>query len=130
MSNVLSAEGQDSVLQFPRRPESSGGQRQQEKNIEARLLRLSDSVKALCEEPYLKLLNDKDYAREALEELIVKETTLGWIVRVAKRSEQRARVRLWVHIEQALADLERLAGSLQELKPEGIIPTTPDPSPQ
>jgi hypothetical protein len=113
-------ESRSTVLQFPR-PKRDREQKQLEISVETRLRQLGDEVKSLCDEPYLKLLNERGYAREAVEELVVKETTLGWIVRVAKHSHGAARERLWAHIEKALCDLKELSEALRELKPEGAI---------
>jgi hypothetical protein len=120
MRSAHPMESPSPVIQFPL-PKWGGEQQQLERNVEARLRQLGDCVKDLCDEPYLKLLNERGYAREAVEELVVKETTLGWIVRVAKHSHGAARERLWAHIEQALSDLERLAESLHELRPADVI---------
>jgi hypothetical protein len=120
MKSVYQVESPSPVIQFPL-PQWEREQQQLERNVEARLRQLSDYVKDLCDEPYLKLLNEKGYAREAVEELAVKETTLSWIVRVAKHSHGAARERLWAHIAQALSDLERLAESLRELRPADAI---------
>jgi hypothetical protein len=52
------------------------------------------------------LLAEKPFAREALQELIVKEAALRWIVRVATLSSGEVRTRLWADIDKALDDLE------------------------
>ena len=52
------------------------------------------------------LLAEKPFAREALQELVVKEAGLRWIVRVATLSTGEKRARLWADVDQALDDLE------------------------
>jgi hypothetical protein len=52
------------------------------------------------------LLAEKPFAREALQELVVKEAALRWIVRVATLSSGDVRARLWADIDEALDDLE------------------------
>jgi hypothetical protein len=52
------------------------------------------------------LLAEKPFAREALQELVVKEAGLRWFVRVAIMSNEKVRARLWADIEKALDDLE------------------------
>jgi hypothetical protein len=85
-----------------------------EGKIEARLRELGNEIQDLAEAPYPGLLQDRDYVREALEELTSKHTTLLWTARVAKCTEGFVRERLWRDIEKALSGLERIAGSLVE----------------
>lgn len=116
MRHAYEIQSPSPVLHFPApsRPQEQHGL---ELTVEARLRQLGRVIEELRNTAYLTLLNEKGDAREAMEELLVKQATLRWIVRVAKRSEGSARLRLWGHIEKALSDLERLADSLRELKP-------------
>ena len=52
------------------------------------------------------MLAEKPFARELLQELIVKEAALRWIVRVAILSNENVRARLWADIDKALDDLD------------------------
>jgi hypothetical protein len=85
-----------------------------EGKIEARLHELGSEIQEMVEAPYPGLLQDRDYVREALEELTSKHTTLLWTARVAKCTEGFVRERLWWDIDKALTSLEKIAGSLVE----------------
>ena len=56
------------------------------------------------------LLAEKPFARELLQELVVKEAALRWIVRVATLSNENVRARLWADIDKALDNLDLLIG--------------------
>src|ERR1700757_4418291 len=49
---------------------------------------------------------EKPCARELLQELVVKEAALRWMVRVAALSNENVRARLWADIDKALDDLD------------------------
>jgi hypothetical protein len=101
----------------PSRPRSQYlPQREQalEQRIESRLHHLGDEIQEMVDAPYPGLLRDRDYVREALDELTSKHTTLLWTARVAKCTEGSVRERLWWDIDRALAGLEKIAGSLVE----------------
>jgi hypothetical protein len=83
-----------------------------EGSVEVRLQQLGEEIQDLTDAPYPGLLQDRDYVREALEELNSKHTTLLWTARVAKCTNGFVRERLWWDIEKALASLERMADSL------------------
>jgi hypothetical protein len=85
-----------------------------EQRIESRLHQLGDEIQEMVDAPYPGLLRDREYVREALDELTSKYTTLLWTARVAKCTEGAVRERLWWDIDRALASLERIAGSLVE----------------
>lgn len=85
-----------------------------EQRIESRLHHLGDEIQEMVEAPYPGLLRDRDYVREALDELTSKHTTLLWTARVAKCTNGSVRERLWWDIDRALAGLEKIAGSLVE----------------
>jgi hypothetical protein len=80
-----------------------------EKRTEARLQDLTNIVEKFGHKPFSLFLTENNPVREPIEELIVKEVTLRWIVRVAKRSEGPIRERLWADIDKALIELEMTA---------------------
>jgi adenylosuccinate lyase len=77
-----------------------------EDQIKARLQAITSFVEGLNTSAVNLLLAEKPFAREALQELVVKEAALRWSVRVAIMSNERVRARLWADIEKALDDLE------------------------
>jgi adenylosuccinate lyase len=77
-----------------------------EDQIKARLQAITSFVEGLNTSAVNLLLAEKPFAREALQELVVKEAALRWFVRVAIMSNERVRARLWADIEKALDDLE------------------------
>lgn len=87
-----------------------------EENIESRLAALSKSVEQFVESLPAALLAEQSATRDLLEELVVKQSALQWIVRVAKHSEVGIRRRLWADIDQSLAGLERMLELLPRLQ--------------
>ena len=85
-----------------------------EQEIESRLHHLGEEIQEMVDAPYPGLLQDRNYVREALEELTSKHTTLLWTARVAKCTHGRVRDKLWRDIDRALASLEKIAGCLVE----------------
>jgi hypothetical protein len=85
-----------------------------EHDIEVRLRDLGKMIDDLMDAPYPGLLRERVRIREALEELTVKETTLRWIIRVARSAEGAVQRRLWSDIDKALTDLEKIAESMAE----------------
>src|SRR5579864_5154757 len=77
-----------------------------ENQIKARLQAITSFVEGLTTSTVNLLLAEKPSAREALQELVVKEAALRWIVRVATLSSGDVRARLWADIDEALDDLE------------------------
>jgi DNA mismatch repair ATPase MutS len=77
-----------------------------ENQIKARLQAITSFVEGLNTSTLNLLLAEKPFAREALQELVVKEAALRWFVRVAAVSNKKVRARLWTDIEKALDDLE------------------------
>jgi hypothetical protein len=77
-----------------------------ENRIKARLQAITSFVEGLNTSTVNLLLIEKPFAREALQELVVKEAALRWFVRVATVSNNKVRARLWADIEKALDDLE------------------------
>lgn len=86
-----------------------------EESIEARHQDLTDAVERFVESLPAALLAEQSPTRELLEELVVKQSTLQWIVRVAKHSEGAIRQSLWSDIEQSLAGHEETAERLRRL---------------
>jgi hypothetical protein len=74
--------------------------------IQARLQTITSFVERLNISTVNLLLAEKPFAREALQELVVKEAALRWIVRVATLSSGDVRARLWADIDKALDDLD------------------------
>jgi hypothetical protein len=87
-----------------------------EDEIEARLERFAHSVEQFVETLPAALLSEHAVSREILEELIVKQSALHWIVRVAKSSRGEVRKRLWSDINDSLAGLERTFALLPRLQ--------------
>lgn len=85
-----------------------------EHDIEVRLRELGKMINDLMDAPYPGLLRERVRIRETLEELTVKETTLRWIIRVARSTEGVVQRRLWSDIDRALTDLEKIAESMAE----------------
>lgn len=77
-----------------------------ENQIKARLQSVTSFVEGLNTSTVNLLLAEKPFAREALQELVVKEAGLRWIVRVATLSTGEKRARLWADVDRALDDLE------------------------
>jgi hypothetical protein len=88
-------------------------QRQFENYVESRLNDFRKLVASFIDAPYPSLLREKEAIRHTLEELIVKEEALRWIVRVARHSEGTVREALWLDIEKALGDLGNIAEGLR-----------------
>ncbi len=101
------------VIEFPHSRQAA----QWEEEIEARLQQLTALVKDLCAVGYADLLTEGTKAREAFDELCVKEAALHWIMRVAKRSSGAVREKLWCDIEGAVSELEQTAESV--MHPQG-----------
>jgi hypothetical protein len=103
------------VLAFPdNRPISNTKQAEREREIEFRLRILGTLIRNLRDAPYPGLLRDRGSIGEALEELIVKEATLYWIVRITKSTHGAVREKLWSDIERAVTDLEQIADSVMQ----------------
>jgi len=74
--------------------------------IKARLQTITSFVEGLTTSTVNLLLAEKPSAREALQELVVIEAALRWIVRVAILSNENVRARLWADIDKALDNLD------------------------
>ncbi len=77
-----------------------------ENQIKTRLQITTKFVEGLNTSTVNLLLAEKPFARQALQELVVKEAGLRWIARVATLSHGDVRARLWADIERVLDDLE------------------------
>lgn len=95
------------VLEFPHVEESTPF----EDSIKARLQELTDLIEGFENSALNCLLTEKTSVREAVEELIVKEAALRWIVRVATHSSSPVREKLWADVDRALIDLEKTVES-------------------
>jgi hypothetical protein len=100
-----------------------GGQAQDrslyEQEIEARVERLSRAVEKFVDGLPAALLAEHSATRQLLEELVVKQSSLQWIVRVVKHSEAGVRRRLWADIDRFLTRIEKsfeLLARLQQLE--------------
>jgi len=91
-----------------------------EHKIEGRLSTLSLAVEHFVRSLPAAFLSEESSKHEVLDELVVKQSALQWIVRVAKHSKPGVRHGLWVDIEQqSLAGLEEmleLLSSLQQIE--------------
>jgi hypothetical protein len=116
MTDPVQAERSAKILPFPgRRPIAAS--EHAEREVEFRLKMLGILIQSLMNAPYPSLLREREAIREALEELMIKETTLRWIVRVTKSTEGAVREKLWADIERAVTDLERIADSVMQPLP-------------
>ena len=77
-----------------------------EDQIKARLQTTTSFVEGLNTSTVDLLLAEKPFSRELLQELVVKEAALRWIVRVAILSNENVRARLWADIDKALDNLD------------------------
>jgi len=77
-----------------------------EDQIKARLQTITSFVEGLTTSTVDLLLAEKPFSRELLQELVVKEAALRWIVRVAILSNENVRARLWADIDKALDNLD------------------------
>jgi hypothetical protein len=84
-----------------------------EHDVELRLQELASFVGSLMDASCVGLLTKDNPRRAAIEELAVKQSSLCWIVRVAKRSEDSVRERLWRDVEKAVTGLEKLADAIR-----------------
>jgi hypothetical protein len=77
-----------------------------EDQIKARLQTITSFVEGLNTSTVDLLLAEKPFSCELLQELVVKEAALRWIVRVAILSNENVRARLWADIDKALDNLD------------------------
>ena len=77
-----------------------------EDQIKARLRTITSFVEGLNTSTVDLLLAEKPFSRELLQELVVKEAALRWIVRIAILSNENVRARLWADIDKALDHLD------------------------
>ncbi|MGH9746069.1 MAG: hypothetical protein ACRD59_08175 [Candidatus Acidiferrales bacterium] len=101
------------VLDFPQHDDENAIF---ENDVKARLQELTEFVEGFTGSTVNLLLVEKASAREILEELVVKEAALRWIVRVATLSSEPVRERLWADIDRAVTDLEKTARLLKRAR--------------
>src|ERR1700747_417032 len=77
-----------------------------EDQITARVQTITTFVESLNTSTVDLLLAEKPFARELLQELVVKEAALRWMVRVVGLLNANVRARLWGDIDKALDDLD------------------------
>lgn len=87
-----------------------------EEKIEDRLRVLADAVERFITSLPAALLAEHSSTREIIEELVVKQSALQWILRVAKHSQGAVRQRLWSDIDESLAGLEKTLELLPRLQ--------------
>jgi hypothetical protein len=108
------------VLEFPQVEESTLFEGQ----IKARLEELTKLVEGFADSTFNLVRVEQTPAREVLEELIVKEAALRWIVRVASYSNGPIRKKLWAEIDGALIGLEKTGESLMHAGIERPLPNS------
>jgi len=111
MNNAEHLQDTRKVIPFVRRAQFE--REFDEHDIELRLQELGNFVKSLMDASCVGLLTKDNPNRAAIEELAVKQSSLCWIVRVAKRSEDSVRQRLWRDVEKAVTALEKLAEAIR-----------------
>lgn len=84
--------------------------------IQARMTKLAELVDGFTNSTSHLLVSQDTPAREILEELVVKESALRWIARVASHSTDPIREKLWLDIDAALTDLEHLASAYDHIQ--------------
>ncbi|MGH9714547.1 MAG: hypothetical protein ACRD5M_14730 [Candidatus Acidiferrales bacterium] len=87
-------------------------QKRFEKHIESRSTEIAKLVAMLAESRYPGLRKYGDLRGDELEDLLLKEARLRWVVRVAKYSEAANRRALWLEAEKELAQLEKAAEAM------------------
>jgi hypothetical protein len=93
------------ILEFPQVEERSLA----EDLIKARVWRLTNLVEDFANSTINVLDVENTLLRELLEELVVKEAALRWIVRTASHTEGPVREKLWADIDKVLTELENTA---------------------
>jgi hypothetical protein len=110
---IIQSESHRQVLQFPYNDKNEEHDQTEisefEGHVKDRLQYVTDLVAGFASSPSNLVLVEKRPVREALEELMVKEAALQWIVRVASHSEGPIREKLWDDIDKAVMDLEKIA---------------------
>ena len=87
-----------------------------ERNIEYRSNIVSKRVAALAESRFPGLRKFGDSGGDELEDLLVREARLRWLVRVARYSQAPSREPLWREAERALLALERITEAISRRK--------------
>lgn len=87
-----------------------------ENRIESRSKDVTRQVNALAESIFPGLWKDGDPIDAELNALLVMESRLRWLVRVAKYSEGANRDALWLETEKVLVQLEKAADALSHFE--------------
>jgi hypothetical protein len=87
-----------------------------ENHIESRSKNVASLITALTASFFSVFPNDGDPTDEILETLLVKESKLRWLVRVAKYSKGANRKALWCKAEKELVRLEHDAEGLMHFE--------------
>lgn len=87
-------------------------QRQFERHIEARANNLGKLVAILAESRFPGLRKYGDLRADELEDLLLKEARLRWVIRVAKYSQPANSEALWLEAEKELREIEKAAEAM------------------
>ena len=109
------------MIEFPPPSQENGQEKQLENDIEARLLEMKNFAEGFSQSTFIFSLSEDASVREAIEELLLKETALWWIIGVAKRSTGKARVSLWADIDRVLTRLENIAAWVMRAEEKRLI---------
>lgn len=83
-----------------------------EERVESRAEALNKLVTDLSKSLFPSLGSDVDSMDEKLEQLLIKEAQLRWLVRVARYSQGANRQALWLAAKRALVELEDAADAM------------------
>ena len=83
-----------------------------ENDVESRLNDLEILVTGLLGAPHPGWLGERGADRQTMEEFVVREAALHWIMRVANHSQGGVRKALWLDIEKELRELEKTVDAL------------------
>lgn len=97
----------DSV-QCPSGLHHSNYQTRYEHRVLSRLNRLGQRIHLWLQAPSHVLHEEKDSIRFLLDEITVHENALCWVAKTARHSQGAVRAKLWLDLEQAIANLEKL----------------------
>jgi hypothetical protein len=86
-----------------------------ERRVLARLNRLGHRIHLWVQAPSHVFHEDGDSIRFLLNEIANQETALLWVAKTARHSEGVVRAKLWLDLEQAIANLEKLELRIMDL---------------
>jgi hypothetical protein len=109
------------VIEFPPPVQENDQGIGLEADVEARLHEVTNLAEGFSDPTFNLVLTQNASVRNAIEELLVKETALRWIIRVAKRSTGKARESLWADIDRVLTGLENTAAWVMHAEEERLI---------